>query len=323
MSTYAIYGEIVFGYARSRGEIKLRRFNSISIESSFKSLGDTAEITLPRYVRDYDRNKITEVFKEGDPVSISYGYDGKLAEEFSGYISKIGLGIPIVIKCDDEMYKLRRTRVSISKSDCTLKQLLQSVATGYEIECDNTALIGSVRYSNEYASVILDELKNKNINVWFEGKVLRAFSVSKSDVEPVNITLEKTAGESLSQKAIEEVYVIVKCLTRIKKRAQRYLTATWGEANAPCKIEKKINGINLTETDLRNEAKAIYNLKKQPGLEGDLTLFGIPVIRHGMRIKLDSVLYPEKNGIYYVDAVKKILSRDGIRQTCKLGDKAV
>jgi len=59
-------------------------------------------------------------------------------------------------------------------------------------------------------------------------------------------------------------------------------------------------------------------------MDGDINLFGIPIIKHGMKIKLLSILYPEKDGIYYVDAVTKSLERDsGIRQKCKLGDKAV
>lgn len=323
MSTYAIYGEILFPATDSRGAIKVRRFSSVKIESSWRSLTDTAEIVLPRNIRDFNREKISEVFHEGDPVIIQYGYDGELNEEFSGYISKVPAGIPLVISCEDEMYKLKRKKASISLSNCTIKQLLQAIAPGYEVECDNSQMVGNVRFSNEPVGSILDFLKKLNINVWFLGKTLHAFATSKSDTDPVPVVLEKTVGETLKQKAIEDVLVIVKCLVRYKKKSHRYLRAKWGEETAGCKIEKTISGnITITEDDLMKEAKAIYNQKKTPGLDGDITLFGKPRMQHGMKIKLSSILYPEKNGTYYVDAVTKTLSKEGIRQICKLGDKA-
>lgn len=323
MSTYAIYGEIVFPATTSRGAIKIRRFNSIKIDSSWKSLTDTAEIVLPRKVRDFDRDNISEVFKEGDPVSILYGYDGDLNEEFSGYISKISVGYPIVITCEDEMYQLKRKPVSISEKNCSVEKLLNTIAPGYKVSCDNAILIGDIRYSKQSATSIMDDLKKKNINFWFEGKTLHAFAVSKKDLDPISITLEKTASQGLKQKAIEEVFVIVKCLQRIAKKGHKYISAQEGSETAGCRIVKEISGMNFSESDLQNEAKAIYKQKTTPGMEGDVTLFGIPKIQHGMKMKISSILYPEKNGIYYVDAITKTVDRsDGIRQICKLGDKA-
>jgi hypothetical protein len=323
MSTYAIYGEIIFPASRDRGKITIRRFSSIKIESGFRSLCDTAVITLPRMVRDFDRNKVLEVFKEGDPVIIQYGYDGNLNVEFTGYITKINVGIPVIISCEDEMYNLKRKKISVSKTDCTLSQLLQTIAPGYTISCDDALLVGSIRYSNKPISEILDSLREQNIFIWFEDKTLHAYSVSRSAVDPVSITLERTAGEpDLSQKAIEDVYVIVKCLVLNKKRAHRYISAKYGEESAGCKIEKSISGMTLTEADLLKEAKLIYNQKKAPGLEGDINLFGVPRVQHGMRISLKSLLYPEKDGTYYIDAVTKTVGKEGIRQKCKLGSKA-
>jgi len=323
MSTYAVYGEIIFPAVRDRELIKIRRFSSIKIESSWKSLTSTAEIVLPRKIKDFDRERISQVFHEGDPVIIKYGYDGELNEEFSGYISRVPAGVPLTIYCEDEMYLLKRKRVSVTNDkDFSLKKLLQTIAPGYEVSCDETTLVGTVRYSNYSVSAIFDDLKKKNINIWFEGKTLKAFTTSKSDLPPVEVILEKTAGESLKQKAIEDVYVIIKCLKREAKKRHKYITVKFGDEGAGCTIEKEICGIDLTQLELMNEAKAIYVQKKTPGLDGDITLFGRPRVTHGMKIKLSSILYPEKDGIYYVDSVTKKLSEEGIRQICKIGDKA-
>lgn len=319
MSTYAMYGEIVFPAHKGRQGFKVRRFGGVKIESSWQSLTDSAEIVLPRKVKDFDRMKVSEWFREGDPVEIWLGYDGDLTLEFSGYVTSVPVGIPLVIKCENEMYKLKRTTVSVSKQNCTLKQLLNAIAPGYEIACDDTKLLGSVRFSNMAASEILDELKRTGINSWFDGKVLHALSTSKGNAEPVKILLERTAGESLKQKAVEDTLVTIRLLRKIGKK----IKVEWGDKGAGKRITRELSGLNLTESEMLNEAKQIYNQAKLPGLDGDLTLFGVPRVSHGYRVKLTSTLYPEKDGTYYIDAVTKTFDRQGYRQVCKLGDKAI
>jgi len=318
MSTYAMYGEIVFPAAHGRQALKIRRFSEAKIESSWQSLTDTAEVIIPRKVRDFDRDNVTTFFKEGDPIEIWLGYNGNIELEFTGYISKVPVGIPLVMTCEDEMYKLKRTTVSISKQNCTLKELLQHIAPGYTIQCDETKLLGSIRYSKMPASKILDELKNTGIHSWFEGKTLHAFSISKTDIAPVSILLEKTAGESLKQKAIEDTMVIISLLRKIGKK----IKVEYGDKGAGNHIKRELSGITMSEAEMLAEAKKIYANAKIPGLDGDVTLFGIPRVTHGMKMKLRSVLYPEKDGTYYIDTVTKTWNRQGFRQVCKLGDKA-
>ena len=319
MSTYALYGELFFPAHKGRQEFKIRRFNQVTIDSSWKSLTDTAEITIPRKVKDFDRMNVSEWFREGDPIEIWLGYDGNLSLEFQGYINKVPAGIPLVISCEDEMYQLKRSTVSVSKENCSLKELLQAVAPGYVIVCDESKVMGKVRYSNMPASKILEDLTKSGINCWFEGKELHAFGASKSDADPVEILLEKTAGESIKQKAIEATMVVISLLRKVGKK----LKVEFGDKGAGKRITRELSGITLTKTEMLNEAKQIYNEAKQPGLDGDITLFGIPRVQHGMRVKLRSVLYPEKDGLYYIDSVTKTFSEEGYRQQCKLGDKAV
>jgi hypothetical protein len=316
--TYAIYGEIHFPATDRRGALLIRKFSELKIESSWKSLTDMAEITLPRNVRDIDRYHVSDVFHEGDPVRILFGYDGNLVEEFTGYISQVPAGIPLVIKCEDEMYKLKRQSASVSLKNASLKSLLKAIAPDYEIACDETTTLGSIRYEKQAVSQILEDLKKQGIYTWFEGKTLHAFTLSNSNIEPVKVVLEKTAGESLNQKAIEEVLVVIRLLRKVGKA----LKVEWGEKASGKHIKREYSGISMTENEMLAEAKKIYNQAKQPGLDGDVTLFGIPSVKHGYRIDLKSVLYPEKDGRYFIDSVSKTVGKDGIRQVCKLGMKA-
>lgn len=312
MSTYALYGEIRF---KGKQPFIIRRFSEVKIESSWRSLTDTAEITLPRNVKDFE---VLDVFKEGDAVEIWLGYDGNLVLEFSGYIKKIAIGIPLVISCEDEMYKLKRSTESVSMKSATLEQFLKQIAPGYEVKCDNV-LLGAVRFSKMAASEIMEELQKQGIYCWFEGKTLRAFSTSKSESDPVEILLERTASESLKQREIEKTLVI---MSVIRKKGKK-LRVEVGDAPAGKRITREISGVDMSKDELTREAQRLYELSKQPGLDGDVTLWGVPRVQHGYRMKLKSVLFPEKNGTYYIDAVTKTFGKQGYRQVCKLGLKAL
>ncbi|MCT4590515.1 MAG: hypothetical protein N4A71_21995 [Carboxylicivirga sp.] len=319
MSTYAQYGEIVFPTHEGRQGFRIRRFSECTIESSWQSLTDTAEIITPRKVKDFNRMKVSEWFREGDPVEIWLGYDGNLELEFSGYVSKVPAGIPLVISCEDEMYKLKRQTVSVSKQNCTLKELLKAIAPGYKVVCNDGQLLGNVRYSNMASSQILEELKKQGIHSWFIGKELHAFSKSKSELNPVDILLESTPSNNLKQKAIEDTMVVI---SLIRKKGKK-LKVEFGDKGAGKRLTKELSGIDISEAEMRREAEKIYNEAKQPGLDGDVTLFGVPRVQHGMKMNLNSVLYPEKDGLYYIDAVTKTYMPGEYRQSCKLGDMAV
>ncbi|WP_320053975.1 hypothetical protein [uncultured Acetobacteroides sp.] len=316
---YTLYGELKFPANNGRQGFKIRRFSAVKIETSWQSLTDTAEITLPRKTRDFNRFRVTDWFREGDPVEIWLGCNDKFTLEFSGYIAKVPVGIPLVLELEDEMYKLKRKTVSISLQNCSLKKLLQTIAPGYEIQCDETKMLGTVRFSKMAASAILDELKKTGIHSWFEGKVLHAASIAKSSIPAVKVVIEKCAAESLKQKSIENTLVTI---SLIRKKGKK-LKVEYGDKGAGKTIHRTLSGINLSEAEMMAEAKKIYHAVKVPGLDGDVTLFGNPRVQHGMRMELCSWLYPEKNGLYYIDAVTKTFDGGGFRQVCKLGDKAV
>jgi hypothetical protein len=317
---YAIYGEIHFAASRGRDAIIINRWSEIKIDSSWKNVTDTAEIILPRNVTDFNRQKVSEVFQAGDPVTIKLGYNGELYEEFTGYISQAPAGIPLVIKCEDEMYKLKRRTVNISLKNCTLKQLLQAIGPGYTIQCDETKLMGTMRFPNKTASEVFEELKKQGVNCYFEGKTLHAMDVStRYSDNTVSVVIEDTAGESLNQKAIEEVLVIIRLLRKIGKK----LKVEFGDKNAGTRINRDYSGDSaMTEAQMLSEAKKLYTAAKQPGLDGDVTLFGLPRVKHGYKLNITSVLYPEKKGTYYIDTVSKTANQNGYRQVCKIGIKA-
>lgn len=316
MTTFALSGKIAFAESNGRPAFEINRFCEFETDSSWKNLTSTATVVLPRKTADFNRYAIKEVFQEGNPVSIFAGYNNEDYEEFAGYISKIEPGIPIVLRLEDEMYALKRKTISVSNLNISLRELLTICADGREVDCDDTK-IGKVFYDSVYASQILDDLKKQDIHCFFRGKVLTAMKVCDSNAELVQILLERTAGENLKDKSIEKVLVKVVSHRKFGKN----LKFEYGEEGGTT-IKFEQNG--LTQAEIEVIAKSAYARAKTPGLEGEITLWGVPRITHGMRIELDSTMYPERKGVFYVNAVKKRLSKEvGFKQIVTLGDTAV
>ncbi|MFV0501277.1 MAG: hypothetical protein ACK5MH_06790 [Bacteroidales bacterium] len=314
--TYAICGEIEFPAVRGRERILIRRFSSVKIESSWQNLTGTAEIVLPRKVRDFEGKQIKDLFASGDPVMIRLGYDDSINLEFEGYVLKTSNGAPLVITCEDEMYNLKRKTISISKSSCSLKEFLKIIAPGYNIECDDSP-IGSIRYSEQSVSVILDDLKSKiGIHTYFRGKNLISGRTVKNTGNQLKIIIERQAVDNLKERNVEDVWVKVESLQK-KGKTIKFETG-----------EKKGNVITLkqpylTKIEVERIGKDAYRKAKEPGLDGEITLFGDLRVEHGDTIVLKSIMYPEKDGSYYVDAVTKTIQENqGYRQNVKLGSKA-
>ena len=249
-------------------------------------------------------------------MEIWLGYDNNLIKEFSGYISKVPAGIPLTIELEDEMYQLKRQYVTMSMSNGTLREVLEKIAPGYEIVCDETKLTGSVSFKQKTAAQCLDELKSKGIHCFFVGKTLHAMDAySREDSKEVDIVLEHTAGKSLRQKPIENVTVIIE---KLKLRGKP-ITVKYGDGSGTIIRRKYSIDERITEAVMEAEAKMIYDRAKLPGMDGDVTLFGTPSVHHGYKMNLQSKIYDERNGVYYIDSVTKTFKPSSYRQICTLG----
>lgn len=323
MSTFILSGKLDFPTNEGREGFTIRRFSECKIETSWKSLTNRAEIIIPRKIKDFDRMKITEWFRAGDPVTISLGYGMDLQVEFSGYITKVSVGIPVVISCEDEMYKMKQRTVSVSKTNFNLKELLQVIAPGYDIVCDDTQIIGSVRFQNLTAAQCLEELNKQGIACFFVGTTLHALDTSSRLTGVThNILIERTVSEGLKAKEIQETKVIIEL---IRKKGKK-IKIEYGDEKAGVIQRRTYSGLDMSESEMKDLAKRIYDRAKTPGLTGDVTLFGVPRVVVGDKLKIYSQLYkdsPEyKDGkTYTIDAVTKTFSPQGYRQICTLGDR--
>ena len=321
--TMAVY--VIFAATERRQAIELRQVSEVQTEGSWKEFTGRAEIMMPRNIRilnNLTNVKYSDIFKNGDPVEIRMGYGtGELPVEFIGYISDVSEGVPVVIRCEDEMYQLKRGNVSIVSGAITLKNLLQKAAIGYEIDCPDVNL-GAVRFANMAPIAILEQIKkDTGLYSYFDGKILRCGVIyaDQSDVPPVNIHLEKNAvSESINKKSATDE-VEIKAISILKNG--RRISATVGRKGGTS-VQRTYIGVTVL-AELTKRANEDLKKYQAQGFDGSITLFGIPAIQHGMKVHIRSELFKNMEGTFYVEKVVKKFNDSGYRQEVTLGDKAV
>ena len=137
----------------------VRFLNKVSIKSSFRTLTDTAEVTIPRIdgwilndsrkVNNYsiiDPNGFdpTPIFSQGNIVRVYIGYDYQDKLMFHGYITEVVTKSPIVLKLEDAMWLLKRKVISKTylpvdgNKEIRLEDFIHDILEGTGVELDES-----------------------------------------------------------------------------------------------------------------------------------------------------------------------------------------
>jgi hypothetical protein len=324
--TVAMTCKITFAKNNRRAAIVLTRVTEITVESSWKQLTATAEIVLPRKVKFFDRNSVRDTFRNGDFVTIAFGYNGKNVEEFRGYITEVSADIPIKIKLQDEMWKLKQLPVNFSAPNISLKDLLTKIAPGYKIDALEGVQIGSVRYPKTTIAAVLEKLQQEpwKLNTYFKtinGQnvlVCGKYYADDSDVEKVTFDLERNCvSNSLNYVRADDLKILIKGVSTLTNGTK--IEAEFGDKDGQF---RQLAHYNKTKKELEVLVKLDFQKSKQDKFDGSFTAFGIPSVKHGQKANLTSTLYKDRNGTYYIEGVTKTFGTGGIRQVIKLNQKA-
>lgn len=321
--------KIVFLKTKNHDGFYIRKVSAVKIEGSWKTICDTAELTLPRNVKDFDGKNVKDIFRRGDKVEIylGYGMDEDLKLEFSGYIDKVSANYPIEIKLEDEMWRLKQLKVNFSAPNISLKAFIEKVVKDYPIDIDADVQLGAVRFSNVAFGEVLKKLQDDFSLYAFirNGKLTVAKPYSDVTETVPSFDLERNCvSSSLNYLTKEErlVKIVGQSMQEVvkavkAKQSDKKLKYEWGDENATDTINWTFNVKTLK--DLETEVKRMYEQKKKDGFDGSFTTFGFPSLQHGQRLKLTSTLYPDREGEYYIDSVKKSFDNNGYRQEPELG----
>lgn len=306
------------------GEITTSSLTSASGKSSLKELSDTCTITLPRAYRQavikgkkdtLERKNITDYLKVGDEVLVALGYDDELHEKFVGYIKKISADVPLVLECEDEMYKLRKTNFSESFKSITLLQLLKKIAPGYTYEVIDDIPLGKFIIANSSAFETLEALRNDYLlHSYFKGnKLIVGFP---TDFKPQNNytfnTKHMRSSEALEFIKADDVKIEIKAISNNSNGTKTVVTV--GDSGGSVRT---LNFANKSKTELENLAKKQLSTLKFDGYQGSFEIFGIPLVKVGDAVTIVDDEHSERDGKYLVESVEWSFDNGGYKQTIK------
>lgn len=314
-----------------RNRITFDYVNHVRVDSSVSRLTDTAMVTLPRKL-SWNREQLFNLLSRGDKITVQLGYNGQLNTVFKGYIHRLHMGTPLVLECQDEMWKLKRKKLADRRwNSVMLSELLDYILPADTEKRISDLNLGEVIIENEPTTAqVLDFLRSTyTLSVFFRDDVLYAVLPSfllGQDTGFERIVFNKyynvVYGSDHLKFAREDeitVAVIAKTITRDN------LALEWREPEIPqpgeeiktfyCPWSQDLNS-------LKQFAREKLRTFKIDNMMGNFTAFGIPFTRKGDIVKYLDPEWPDRNGMSFsVQSVIYDFGLTGYRQTIQLGGR--
>lgn len=299
---------------------RLDKVSEVEISRETNMLTDECRLTLPKKIK---WNGAVEIpVQRGDIVKVWLGYDGNLQLAFAGYVRDVGYKTPVVITCEDEMFKLKQipTQKKTYKS-VTLETLLKEQGLAYPIKVMGEQALGQYRVTADTVASLLGHLQENGIRSFFRYEnnepVLYCGVLFERESRPsqvfatgVNIIDDR----NLEQKRTENIRLRVKAISLMPDNKK--IKVEVGDADGE---HRTLHTYNKTESELLAWAEQEIKRLKRDGLTGSFTTFGYKLVD-----KLDAIgikINGEKKGVYLVDKNVIKYGTGGFRQEITLGQR--
>lgn len=297
---------------------QLEEVTEVEITRDTEKLTDECRITLPKKVK-WDGEPDIPV-RRGDMVSVSLGYDGELQAAFSGYVRDVGFKTPIVLVCEDEMFKLKQQPAQKKAyRNVDLETLLKDQGIGCEIRVFGEQRLGQYRVTADTVASLLGKLQQQGIRSFFRTEdgqpVLYCGVLFERETSPSQVFatgLNIIDDQSLEQQQADTMRLRVKAVSLMPDNKK--VKVEVGDADGELRV---LHTYNKTESELKAWAEQEVKRLKRDGLTGSFKTFGYRLVD-----KLDVIgmkIDGEKKGCYQVK--KNVIKYDtgGFRQEITLG----
>lgn len=315
------------------GKYKWRGCNEVKITKSIHEYTDTAIIKLPAASVLKTNNAFSQrlqtakQFAVGDKVSIKLGYNGKMNDEFTGFVKRINLKVPCEIECEGYSWILR-TKKNIKKSwgEVSLKKVLAFITQDTDIKLHAQIpdlTLRNLKLDNASGTEVIDYLKTllKGVlTVYFIGDTLY---VGLAYMDLAHATVKHKLGwnviadDNLKQRNAGDVKVKIEL--EYRKADGNQIVISSGTDGGVVKREKMSAVTDIEK--LQQIAKAKLLQESYNGFEGDFTTFLIPYAQHGYRCELSDPRYTERQGNYFIESVEITFGTGGGRRKIQIGIK--
>ena len=284
------------------GKVVIDRISSAEISKTVEVLGDKAMVVIPKRYGNTS-GELKEYIAAGDRARLELGYNGELAVEFEGYIREIESGFPMKLHLDDETFFMRQNAFVKSWKTVTLREVLEYIVPGYEIDC-HEATLGKFQIDNQSALEVIRALKERyGFYTAIRGKKIVCkfkYEIVKGETVHVYDFGKNIKQSTLKYKRKEDKKVRIKAIGY--NRDGKKITETVGTKEQYASV-KTLSYVNKTAEELRELALAEYKRVCFDGFEGSVKGFGVPRTNAGDTVKLISVKEPERDGKYLVESV--------------------
>lgn len=292
--------------------------NAVEITRDTEKLTTEAKITLPKKLKWDGAENIP--LKRGDEVSIALGYDGNLQTAFVGYIREVGFKTPVVITCEDDMFKLKQMPAKKKAyRSVTLETLLKDQGISCRLNIMGEQSLGAYRVTADTVASLLGKLSEQGVRSFFryeDGEpVLYCGVFFERDTKPSQVFktgLNIISDDSLKQQKAENMRLRVKAVSLMPDNKK--IKVEVGEADGE---HRTLHTYNKSESELKAWAEQELKRLKRDGLTGSFTSFGHSLVDclDAVGIVIDGV----RMGVYQVKKNVIKYGTDGYRQEITLG----
>lgn len=291
---------------------------AVEITRDTEKLTAEAKITLPKKLK-WDGSAEIPVHR-GDAVRISLGYDDNLQLAFVGYVRDVGFKTPVVITCEDDMYKLKQMPAQKKAyRSVTIETLLKDQGITYRLKVMGEQSLGAYRVTADTVAALLGKLSEQGIRSFFRYEagepVLYCGVLFERDSTPAQVFrsgLNIISDQSLQQQRAENMRLRVKAASLMPDNKK--IKVEVGDADGE---HRTLHTYNKTESELKAWAQQEVKRLKRDGLTGSFTTFGASLVDCLDAIGL--IIDGTKMGVYQVKKNVIKYGTSGFRQEITLG----
>lgn len=292
---------------------------SVEITRDTEKLTDECKVTLPKRIK-WDGEAEIPV-KRGDTIKVWTGYGDDLELAFVGYVRNVGFKTPVVLTCEDEMFKLKQMQCTKKAyKTVTLETLLKDQGLT-DVKVFGEQNLGQFRVTDDTVAALLGRLQENGIKSFYryeDGKpVLYCGVIFERDAKPTQVFatgLNIISDSSIEQQYADNIRLSVKAVSLMPDNKK--IKVEVGDKDGE---HRTLHTYNKSEKELKAWAEQEIKRLKVDGLTGNFTTFSYKLVDKldAIGIKIDG----KKMGIYQVTKNTIKYGSGGYRQEITLGHR--
>ena len=255
-------------------------------------------------------------------MKVWLGYDGDLQLAFVGYVRDVGFKTPVVITCEDEMFKLKQMQAKKKAyKNVNLETLLKEQGLNYPLRVMGEQNLGQYRVTADTVASLLGHLQENGVRSFFRyedgNPVLYCGVLFERDSRPSQVFatgVNIIDDQSLEQQKAENMRLRIKAVSLMPNNKK--IRVEVGDADGE---HRTLHTYNKQEAELKAWAQQEIKRLKRDGLTGSFKAFG-----YRLADKLDTIgikIDGEKKGVYQVKKNIIKYGTGGFRQEITLGQR--